>query len=90
MLNTLSHNRHVYPEPSASGSLYAARQTYLAVVLSGLGLLSLAPHQEPRFLLPLGVPLTLLYALSPPSGLTHTRVATALVACSKVRVNRLT
>jgi phosphatidylinositol glycan class Z len=30
------------------------------VVISGLGLLSLAPHQEPRFLLPLIVPLSLI------------------------------
>lgn len=80
------NNRHlVHPSPSASGGLHAARQTYLAVVLSGLGLLSLAPHQEPRFLLPLGVPLALLYALPPPSGLTHTRAAAALGACLKVR-----
>lgn len=69
--------------PSPSRSLHAARQTYLAVALSGLGLLSLAPHQEPRFLLPLGVPLALLYALAPPSGLTHTRAAAALGACLK-------
>jgi GPI mannosyltransferase 4 len=36
------------------------RSTSFWTVLSGLGFLSLAPHQEPRFLLPLLVPLAIL------------------------------
>lgn len=38
----------------------ATTLVYRLVIVSGLGLLSLAPHQEPRFLLPLIVPLSLL------------------------------
>jgi len=48
-------------EPSKSTMLQSRiRTTCLWTVVSGLGFLSLAPHQEPRFLLPLLVPLAIL------------------------------
>lgn len=40
----------------------------LGCVTSGLAILSLAPHQEPRFLLPLALPLTLLLVLLDTDG----------------------
>jgi len=42
----------------------AARAALGACVLSGVACLSLAPHQEPRFLLPLTLPLALLFGSS--------------------------
>jgi hypothetical protein len=42
--------------------------TLNAIILSGLILLSFAPHQEPRFLFPLIIPLTLLHGRSICSG----------------------
>lgn len=42
--------------------------TLNAIILSGLTMLSFAPHQEPRFLLPLIIPLTLLHGRSISSG----------------------
>jgi phosphatidylinositol glycan class Z len=40
------------------------QSTCMWIILSGLGFLSVAPHQEPRFLLPLLVPLAILSAPS--------------------------
>jgi phosphatidylinositol glycan class Z len=51
--------------PSEMG---ASQTVYRLVLLFGLFLLSLAPHQEPRFLLPLMVPLVLLCSNSTLSG----------------------
>ena len=42
----------------------AARAALGACILSGVACLSLAPHQEPRFLLPLTLPLALLFGSS--------------------------
>ncbi len=39
-------------------------RTCYAMVIVGLGILSCAPHQEPRFILPLIVPLTILHSKS--------------------------
>jgi len=53
------------------------RGILVATVVSGLGLLSAFPHQEPRFLLPLLVPLAVLYG--PTISRTRSRLTVWLV-----------
>jgi len=53
-VKTRRHQKHKFNTNSIDGMLYG-------IIMLGLGVLSCAPHQEPRFLLPLVVPLVLLH-----------------------------
>jgi phosphatidylinositol glycan class Z len=59
--NSVQHAQPFVEKRSLSGTI-DVEELCLGCIISGVGMLSIAPHQEPRFLVPLVTPLALLCA----------------------------